>query len=64
MTSLIRVLGYCVVTASVFLSGAGSVRYASAGQARAASASPPYIVEWVYRAKWGYKEEFLQIFKK
>ena len=27
-------------------------------------ASPPYVVEWVYRAKWGYKEEFFDIFKK
>lgn len=27
-------------------------------------AAPPYIVEWVYRAKWGYKEEYLDLFKK
>jgi hypothetical protein len=24
----------------------------------------PYIVEWVYRVKWGHKEEFFDIFKK
>jgi len=23
-----------------------------------------YIVEWVYRVKWGHKEEFFDIFKK
>ena len=31
------------------------------------SASPadkPYLVEWVYKVKWGYKDEFWQIFKK
>lgn len=30
----------------------------------AAPASSAYIVEWVYRAKWGYKDEFFDIFKK
>ena len=42
-------------------------------QARAqqTSASPsvslgdkPYLVEWVYKVKWGYADEFWQIFKK
>jgi hypothetical protein len=34
----------------------------------AASAAPPddkpYLVEWVYKVKWGYADEFWQIFKK
>ena len=42
----------------------------SAPPAAAQSTAPkaalpaPYIVEWVYRAKWGYKEEYLDLFKK
>ena len=24
----------------------------------------PYLVEWVYKVKWGHKDEFWQIFKK
>jgi hypothetical protein len=24
----------------------------------------PYVVEWVYRVKWGHQDEFWQIFKK
>ncbi len=26
--------------------------------------SQPYIVEWVYKVKWGYQDEFWQIFQK
>lgn len=26
--------------------------------------APPYLVEWVYRTKWGYKDEFFDIFRK
>jgi hypothetical protein len=29
-----------------------------------ASASKPVIVEWVYRTKYGYKDEWFRIFKK
>jgi hypothetical protein len=25
---------------------------------------PPYIVEWVYKIKWGHQEEFFDLFKK
>jgi len=27
-------------------------------------ADKPYLVEWVYRIKWGHQEEFFEIFKK
>ena len=40
-------------------------------RAQQTSASPsvspgdkPYLVEWVYKVKWGYADEFWQIFKK
>jgi len=29
-----------------------------------ASADKPYLVEWVYKVKWGYADEFWQLFKK
>ena len=32
--------------------------------ASVAAIEKPYIVEWVYRAKWGHKDEFFDIFKK
>jgi hypothetical protein len=36
---------------------------ASASSA-ASSGDKPYMVEWVYKVKWGYADEFWQIFKK
>jgi hypothetical protein len=41
----------------------------SLDSARAAQNSPPatekpYLVEWVYRVKWGHADEFFDIFKK
>jgi hypothetical protein len=30
----------------------------------ASSAEKPYMVEWVYKVKWGYADEFWQLFKK
>jgi hypothetical protein len=45
----------------------------AASQARSQQGTPtpavsgnekPYLVEWVYRVKWGYADEFWQIFKK
>ncbi len=41
---------------------------ASAAPPSRVQASPaltqPYIVEWVYKVKWGYTDEFLDLFKK
>ncbi len=37
---------------------------AVAQQSNAVSASTPVIVEWVYRTKYGYKDEWFRIFKK
>jgi hypothetical protein len=39
---------------------------AVASAAYAASSPPdkPYIVEWVYKVKWGHSDEFFDIFKK
>ena len=32
------------------------------GQQARQETSQPYIVEWVYKVKWGYQDEFWQIF--
>jgi hypothetical protein len=32
--------------------------------AATSAADKPYLVEWVYKVKWGYADEFWQIFKK
>lgn len=34
------------------------------GQSAASVSNKAYIVEWVYRVRWGHKEEFFDIFKK
>jgi len=38
-------------------------RQGTAG-ASASSSDKPYMVEWVYKVKWGYADEFWQLFKK
>jgi hypothetical protein len=46
---------------------AAGIPRASARQASAASSpsgDKPYMMEWVYKVKWGYSDEFWQIFKK
>ena len=35
-----------------------------ASVASAQQTNPPYIVEWVYKVKFGYQDEFWQIFQK
>jgi hypothetical protein len=34
------------------------------GAAAASTADKPYVVEWVYKVKWGHADEFFTIFKK
>jgi len=51
---------WCLAVAVVAIASLGAWRLAA--QSRPASSA--YVVEWVYRAKWGYKDEFFDIFKK
>ena len=49
------------------LSAGGRQAYpqsASPSEANASQANVPYIVEWVYTAKWGYFDEWYALFKK
>ncbi len=34
------------------------------GQSPASSADKPFVVEYYYKARWGYADEFLKLFKK
>ena len=53
-----------------FVLGAFAIAATAAGQTGAAAARPaargeaPYEVEYYYKAKWGYAEEFARLFKK
>jgi hypothetical protein len=58
-----------LVTVSLFAgwwaAAFGGAPLAFGGQTAVVAASDkPYLVEWVYRVKWGYAEEFWQLFKK
>lgn len=46
---------------AVVLSATLSTR---AAQPAPADADKPYLVEWVYKVKWGHADEFFDIFKK
>src|SRR2546429_8156392 len=37
---------------------------AGAAQAPPAGPSEPFVVEYYYKARWGYAEEFIRLFKK
>lgn len=43
--------------------GFGTLAFAQAAPA-AASDNKPHVVEYYYKAKWGYADEFLTLFKK
>jgi hypothetical protein len=49
----------------ILLFGASHARAQQAPATPAVSSGDkPYLVEWVYKVKWGYADEFWQIFKK
>jgi hypothetical protein len=50
-----------VMLAAMLLGGGASV---SAAPPTPAAQEKPYIVEWVYKVKWGHSDEFFDIFKK
>ena len=58
--------GVLCVFASLFgsVSQPHSAAQAAPASVLARAAEKPYIVEWVYRVKWGHQQEFFDIFKK
>lgn len=41
-----------------------AVSYSAASRPSSGILDKPYIVEWVYKVKWGHSEEFFALFKK
>jgi len=60
--SLALLSAWCFA-ASLFAAPAGAPS-AFGGQSAVSPGDKPYLVEWVYKVKWGYAEEFWQLFKK
>ena len=52
-----------VMLATMLLAG-GAPALAPAAQPTVAVPDKPYIVEWVYKVKWGHSDEFFDIFRK
>jgi hypothetical protein len=57
MTRRDRALRAAVLVAGCIAAGGGRL-YAQASEAK------PYVVEYYYKVKWGYFDEFLRLFKK
>jgi hypothetical protein len=47
-----------------FVSSALAQQGSSVSASPASPSEKPYLVEWVYKVKWGYADEFWEIFKK
>src|SRR5215510_8170425 len=52
-----------VFSISILLAAGFASSIQGAG-AQAATQDQPYVVEYYYKTKWGYADEFLQLFKK
>ncbi len=60
-----RSLFFAAMAAAIVHSTAPQARAKQGGASPAVSATEkPYLVEWVYKVKWGYADEFWQLFKK
>ena len=52
------------VRLAAILLTAGALLLPTLCGAAAAAVEKPYVVEWVYKVKWGHSDEFFDIFKK
>jgi hypothetical protein len=52
--------GLLTVSASLFAATA----YRAGATPQAVSVESPFVVEYYYKAKWGYADEFIRLFKK
>jgi hypothetical protein len=60
-----QLLFFAAMAVVFVLAGATQTRGQQATANPAVSATEkPYLVEWVYKVKWGYADEFWQLFKK
>jgi len=54
---------FAVIAVALVLSGIGA-RTLKGRQSSANAGDEPYLEEWVYKVKWGHREEFFEILKK
>ncbi len=60
-----QLLPFAAMALVIALAGVPQARGQQATASTSVSATDkPYLVEWVYRVKWGYADEFWQLFKK
>jgi hypothetical protein len=65
MSSRSQSLAFAAAVFVIMLAGDTPARCQQAVAAPGAfSGDKPYLVEWVYKVKWGYADEFWQLFKK
>ena len=58
-------LAMAAIALLIVLAGVSQARsQQTASNPAVSSADKPYLVEWVYKVKWGFADEFWQIFKK
>ena len=58
-------LALAAIALLILLAGVSQARsQQTASNPAVSSAGKPYLVEWVYKVKWGFADEFWQIFKK
>ena len=63
--SLALLFAAMAVAIAIALSGAPrALAQQAAASPVVSAAEKPYLVEWVYKVKWGYADEFWQLFKK
>jgi hypothetical protein len=59
-TPLLSAVGFLVLLAVITQTRAQQTR----SNPTVAASDKPYVVEWVYKVKWGHADEYWQIFKK
>jgi hypothetical protein len=52
------------VPLALLLGGRPSIAQSGASQATAVNPDKPFVAEYYYKAKWGYADEFIALFKK
>ena len=59
-----RTIVRCIPLATVLLVAGLQFDLAGRLAAQTPSNTPPYLVEWVYKVKWGHQDEFVELFAK
>lgn len=57
-------LGVALSVASALYLAAQSTGHAQAAQAKAQAPAKPFVVEYYYKVRWGFADEFMRLYKK